>query len=522
MPIRVVKDKDRTSPTTAPDNGGGGGSPTNFNPGCLTALLPMLMKNPKMLIILAVIGIGVYLVSPKTCQQVASNSGLFTLGADLNEKMYDQAEVFEPLADNTKNPLPERFSLEQYAPRRLNQGRQGSCVGWASAYSARSIMHAMQTGINPDKAAFSPAFLYNQIGLQGCQGSYIIRAMENMNQVGSLPFNEFPYNDNECSTQPQRNQLSEASQFKTKGFNRLSKSGDNLKTDLLAIKQNLVQGAPVVIGMMVGGTFMEGMLGKKVWIPERNDYSQRGFGGHCMSVIGYDDYLEGGAFQIMNSWGPEWGENGIGWVRYKDFDYFTKEAYGLYPMGNVNAPVETNKIDLELGLVVYDDNTGNLNNLPYIPLKYINGNTYSTRESIAKGTVFKAEVTNSTECYTYIFAKETDESVYVIFPYTPKHSPYCGIVGTRLFPKDHSFKADELGNKDLIALVVTKSPIDYKALNEKINSFSGQSFEQKIKNALANMLSTNVSFSDRGNNLKFSGNLSKDQAIVAILEIDKR
>ena len=38
-----------------------------------------------------------------------------------------------------------------------------------------------------------------------------------------------------------------------------------------------------------------------------------------MCVIGYDDYFEGGAFQVMNSWGKEWGEDGLFWMRYNDF-----------------------------------------------------------------------------------------------------------------------------------------------------------------------------------------------------------
>ena len=59
------------------------------------------------------------------------------------------------------------------------------------------------------------------------------------------------------------------------------------------------------------------------------DESQMGMGGHAMCVIGYDDRKFGGAFQIMNSWGPEWGKNGVGWVRYGDFKNYVREAYGI-------------------------------------------------------------------------------------------------------------------------------------------------------------------------------------------------
>lgn len=61
----------------------------------------------------------------------------------------------------------------------------------------------------------------------------------------------------------------------------MTRGGDDYKIDLLAIKQNLAQGAPVVIGMMVGGSFMQEMLGTEVWIPNDRDYDMPNFGGTC-------------------------------------------------------------------------------------------------------------------------------------------------------------------------------------------------------------------------------------------------
>jgi len=439
----------------------------------------------------------------------------------LDERMYDKAEVFEPLTDNVNNPLPERVTLEKYCPDRLNQGRQGSCVAWASAYGARTIMLSRETGQDPNSVAFSPSFLYNQIGLQDCQGSYIIRAMENMNKVGGLPFNRFPYNENDCSNQPDQSDLNEARAYRTKGFNRLSKDGDNYKTDMLSIKQNLAQGAPVVIGMMVGGSFMEQMKGNKVWIPDSYDYSMQGFGGHAMCVIGYDDYLEGGAFQIMNSWGEEWGERGIGWVRYKDFEHFVKEAYGLYPMGSTEKFNQT-RLKAEIGLGLYTDQTGDLKDLPVIQLRHRGENLFSTVNALNPGTRFKIKVNNSIECYTYVFGQETDGSSYVLFPYTPKHSPYCGITGTRYFPKDYSMQPDSIGNKDYMAIVITKEPVDYKELNNSINQSRSYSFVTKIKEALNERLIDDIVFTENNGSLSFETGVESNQAVVVILEVNKR
>lgn len=522
MPIRIVKDKNQSTSDNYPGGGGGGSKlPGGINSGCLAAILPLLLRNPKIAILLLAVGAAIYFLGGKNLIQSAAGGDAFSLGADLNQQVYDKAEVFEPLADNVKNPLLERVTLEKYAPQRLNQGSQGSCVAWSAAYASRSIMYSQQTGRNPDEIAFSPSFLYNQIGLEGCQGSYILRAMENMSTIGALPLRDFPYDESDCSSQPVQFQLQSAAAYKIKGFNRLSKSGDDYKVDMLAVKQNLAQGAPVVIGMMVGGTFMQGMLGQKVWIPSSEDYNKMGFGGHAISVIGYDDFLEGGAFQIMNSWGSDWGENGIGWIRYKDFDYFVKEAYGFYPMGTTEKQDES-QLNIKFGLAAFNDENGDIRNLPSIPLRFKSGITYAVENPLNKGDKFKIEVTNSSACYTYIFGQETDGSSYVLFPYTPKHSPFCGITGTRLFPKDYSLQADEKGSKDFMAVVITKKPLDYKVLNDAISKSRQVSYATKIIEALGSQLRKDVGFEEKNGEVEFNTPVESDDRIAFVIEVDKR
>lgn len=518
MPIRMVEDpnekrKDNFPKSTRNTSGGG---------GMATALLPMLFglfrKNPKSMLFIIIAAIAVYyFAGSKSCNTGGGDmlSSLFT-GLEFNPEQYDNVEIFEPLADNVNSPLPEKISLEKYAPQRLNQGQQGSCVGWGSAYAARTILESIRTGKDPNSIAFSPAYLYNQIGLQGCQGAYLNEAMDVMKGQGLLPFTEFPYNENDCSTKPNASQKQAASVFKMPGYNRLTqgdaKGVGNEQVDMLAIKQNLAQGAPVVIGMMVGGSFMQDMMGQDIWMPANSDYSMRGFGGHCMAVIGYDDYKEGGAFQIMNSWGNEWGKNGIAWVRYKDFALFTKEAYGIYPMGNPNKPL-SNSFNVAFGL---KNTVTNAN----IPLSKSGPYSFKTVKPIFIGDKFKIEVTNSQECYTYVFGMETDGSNYVLFPYTEKHSPYCGITGTRLFPKDYSMEADNIGNKDFMAIVVTKQPLDYKAFNDKVNTMQG-GYENKIADALGTKLLDGIQWK-QGETIGFETNGGSDGAVMMVIEIDKR
>ena len=463
-----------------------------------TVIVRDLEDGPKLLIV-AVVLFGLYYFFGNGCSSdtgggtVTNVAGqlLTSRGADFDPKLYDKAEVYEPLADNVNAPLPEQVSLAQFAPKRLNQGQQGSCVAWASAYGARTIVEAEATKKDPNSTAFSPSFLYNQIKLgNDCQGAYIMNAMQTMQTGGVLPLSEFGYTDDNCRKMPDSGDKQAAQQYRIKGFQRLSKGGDDQRTDMVAMKQQLAQGSPVVIGMMVGGSFMQGMEKQELWTPTQSDYRQQGFGGHAMCVIGYDDYKvknekAGGAFQIMNSWGPEWGNNGIAWIRYADFDFFAKEAYAVYPQGE-GVDVKPSVFDIRFGLAEVDakgNTTGK-----HIALKHDAGRVFRTVTPIRKGDRFKIEVTNNAECYTYLFGLETDGTTYVLFPYTAKHSPYCGITGTRIFPKDQSLTADEVGSTDVMAILVANQPLDYPKINEAMKTNSAQGLDAKLAAVLGKEL----------------------------------
>jgi hypothetical protein len=478
--------------------GGGGSRFPGGGGGGIFSLLPLLfglIKNPVLLVIVLLVGGYFYFQGGCNLDQLSS----FATGGVLDPREFNKAPIYEA-TDATKNPLPEKVSLRRFAPAAGDQGQQGSCVAWSSAYAARTIVESSRSGVDPNKVAFSPSFLYNQIGLDGCQGSYIIRAVESMSKVGSVPMQYFPYDETDCTRQPNTQLKQAAGQFKLLGFSRLT-DGDKLSVlDIHAIKEHLAKDVPVIIGMMVGGSFMQGMKGKEIWEPNQEDYSMMGFGGHAMCIIGYDDRKAGGVFEILNSWGPEWGINGIGYVKYADFRHFNKEAYGLNPMPLAGTAAKEDKIlDCAIGLV-------ETSSKKYIPLKFKSGNVFQTSSAIAKGTTFKMEVKNSSACYIYIIGMETDGSSYILFPYpssvnasSSKFSPYCGITGYRLFPRGMSMQADDIGNRDQMAVLVSKDSLNIFELNKVINAKSAAGFSHAISSALSQYLIPDVRFSGSAN-----------------------
>ncbi len=546
MALHMVDDPDGQDDYVDDNSGGGGGRSGGgggFNAGGLLGFLPLLFSlfggnrnnsnnsgggrgcGGKSLLLLIIAAAAAYFIFFKGgCNLLSSNSGNNTANSPFSKSGYDfdaeqtkKAQVYEGLeADDTKNPLPEAVSLAAFAPDRKNQGKQGSCVAWSSAYAARSILEAASTRQNPNTVAYSPAFLYNNIALEDCQGSYIQKAMEFMQANGAVHYTDFQYDENDCSRQANGALQQQATQNKIHGFHRLTETDDVNGINIRAIKEHLAKDAPVVIGMMVGGTFMQDMMGQKVWHPTGNDKDMTGFGGHAMCVIGYNDRIEGGAFQLMNSWGPEWGENGIAYVRYADFKTFVREAYGLDPLPKSGAALNV-AFECNVGLFNPDTRT-------QVPLKLAAGNLFKTVTPIKKGSRFKIEIKNAVECYIYIFTPADDAAKsMVLFPYKPIHSAYCGITGYRLFPRKESIQADAVGDKDIMGVLVSKQQLDYNAINAAINASGKTDFAAKLNDAVAANAVTNVSFGSGANGSMYFKTAGDSKSVVAcVVEIDKQ
>ncbi len=452
----------------------------------------------------------------KTTEQTSGNDG-GGKGCNISKDEFKKAKIFEPLSEAE---LPASVSLLEYAPERKSQGRQGSCVGWSSSYAARTILQAATFGDDPNQIAFSPSFVYNQIKVAGCdRGSYINDAMDLLTQMGDVPLTDFEYDENVCSDIPNNQLKQKAKNYKILGYNRLT-TGQTFDINYEAMKQNLAQGAPVVVALPVGGSF-ENMWGKEFWRPNDYDYEQLEiykssyggtFGGHAMCVIGYDNNK---GVQIMNSWGKEFGKDGVFWMSEKDFKAFCMEAYGLFPFPREKKETQGLDFSAEIGFKINKTNE-------FIPLNKVSDYTFTSTNKVPKKTKFKVSVKNDMACYVYVIGQETDGSSYILFPYTKDHSPYCGITGTRVFPADHSLMVDDIGSKDVMCVILSKTELDINQINDFVNNNRNESYESRVKKALSKeLIASQFLQSQAGNKVKVLVKDTPANAIPLFIEINK-
>ena len=67
----------------------------------------------------------------------------YSKGAILDPVRYSQIEVKPTLVSRNYTSLPRTVSLKQYCPIPESQGPYGTCVGWSTAFAARTISESI-------------------------------------------------------------------------------------------------------------------------------------------------------------------------------------------------------------------------------------------------------------------------------------------------------------------------------------------------------------------------------------------
>ncbi|TGK81611.1 cysteine protease [Leptospira noumeaensis] len=233
---------------------------------------------------------------------------------------------------NSFEELPKSIDLSSMMPPVGNQGRQNSCVAWATGYAIKSYLlknKDQTTEYDPPFAGgkgnfvFSPAFIYNQQNGGEDKGLYYYKTMEFLKSNGAAPWSSMPYSDKDYLTQPSQSSKKEALKYKIKSFSRLNyKNPDEIKRVLAG--KNVV-----MVGMIIDDAFYK-VKGSAVY----DENSGQSYGGHAMTIVGYDDDKKSksgkkGAFKLQNSWGTSWGDKGFGWVSYSMLAKVGQETYAI-------------------------------------------------------------------------------------------------------------------------------------------------------------------------------------------------
>lgn len=251
-----------------------------------------------------------------------------------NNDFFNSLDSYSKEGLGFSDELPSRYDLKKYVPNIGDQKDSGSCVAWAISYYAASIIYNKSYDITDSEGKwanrFDPWFIYNQLSWQNkeaCEeGLTWEKAFEKVEQVGNKRFTQPPF-DLHCSKSwdmnALRNTVAVTQRYRFWKWEKIIPENYN------AIKSEIVNyNYPVVIGISHYGNGLDIWNSSTGYFKPNYDLDNRE--GHAMTIVGYDDYVNGGSFLVVNSWGKEFGKDGYMWMKYSDFKKYAHVAFAIH------------------------------------------------------------------------------------------------------------------------------------------------------------------------------------------------
>lgn len=214
---------------------------------------------------------------------------------------------------------PSVFSQRDKWPRIWDQGSLGSCT--ANASNAGLLFRLVNQGfLSLDQAntdSGTPSRLqtyYNSRYLEGTTrwdaGASVRDSIKSVRAWGACSEQKgyWPYNIKNFTKCPPAKCYAEKSLVGwAVSYARV------VGSDSLSIKQAVSANQPVVFGFTVYNSFFDINSTGNMPMPNLSRENQQG--GHAVVIVGWDDVK--GAWEVRNSWGVNWGDDGYFWMPYE-------------------------------------------------------------------------------------------------------------------------------------------------------------------------------------------------------------
>jgi C1A family cysteine protease len=447
----------------------------------------------------------------------------YPTGAIIDPVIYDsvpqKAVQLSRTYTSTSTSIPAAYSLKQYTPT-PNQQRGSTCVGWATAYAARTIAESIALNradrFLTTQNVFSPFFVYKSVHFYkynnpnptGDEGLVTAWAMDFLKTEGAI---KMP--NNELFLLIHQFMLSAYSRNKRYPIaDYVTLVGDNNSTRTQMVKKSISENKPVVIAIYnYPASFYSA---KEVWNPSATD--EIGNVGHALCVVGYDDNRYGGAFEIQNSWGTDWGNGGYTWIPYAVFNKYAAEAYEMIEnLSNYKDAVEfSGSVQIEL-----------FNSRQGMPVRFADG-YYQTVNGYASGTEFRYLLGNGKPAYVYAFAADSGSNITTrIFPPEGKNiSPVLDYSENIVaLPGEYSWiKLDQRAGTDYLVVLYAKEALDIDTIRRRFAEASGSFPERAARAVGSNYIPADRAKYESGE-IRFSASSPNPKAVFGLLlAIDHR
>ena len=391
---------------------------------------------------------------------------LYSTGLVFNDDKYHQAHGKALLNTEIFADLPSSASLKHYSPKPGNQLQLNTSPAWATAWSAKTILEAQQYLWSDRKEithnTFSPAFLYyhiRPIDDETCEsGIDLYDALSFLMQKGAKKYEDYL---EFCPRGIPQEIANPSSTQGISGYTKLFEIHHPSIHKINSIKKSISENYPVVIGMRCPPSFYHA---KNVWQPSELPNSE--YPGHAMCIVGYDDNKYGGAFEVINSWGSEWGNDGFIWIRYHDMVDFMKYGYEIFDINKTKSGTLNFSGSVSLKL-----NTGN-----NIGMHKQENGVFNTEYPLGTGTYFRLHLNNDEPAFVYVFGIDEEKKLYRIFPHQENISPALIYKTNEVTIPGEDNYIEIIGDpgREKLCVLFSKESIDFNTLLYNLEKYPGE------------------------------------------------
>lgn len=434
----------------------------------------------------------------------ASAQEKYRLGLKFSEFEYNKVPKRYFSVRGTRS-MPQQFSLKQFCPKPLSQLDLPTSSGWAVSYAAFTIIKAEQnqwTGDEITRNASAPMYpYYKALSTVGNNPDDVTlsRVIDALKTYGTPSYVELPSRGPRVVSQ---SLIDKASVNRISEYARLFDKYDPASKKVTAIKTTLNEQLPVIVSMHIPNSFF---YAKEFWKP-REEFS-KDIPGHALTVVGYDDTKYGGAFEVMNSWGTDWGNDGFMWIPYDDFIEFTEEAYDIYLIPGKSSGVELGGgIDLTL-----------VQGQSPMEIEQLSPGYYKIAKSYPSGTQFTIKINNDSPAFIYAFGSDLTEEIVPFFP--PTYTSAALSKATSFYIPDANTPIEIYGEAgtDYLCVLFSKEDLDITSIFDTMIATSGD-FKHKVTTALNNNLVDPSEIRFEPKEVKFKMKESNKAVVVLIVE----
>lgn len=432
------------------------------------------------------------------CTATATSQSRPATGLIFDDAKVEKIPVKPRLLTRDYTAIPESVSLVPWCPIPQSQEQYGTCTSWASTYAARTIAEAINNGWgNRSKIsaeAFAPIFIYAQIKSDDdydCQlGSCIDDALETLMLKGAPKLADFNLL---CATDISDDIYAKARQYVIDDYFQVFNIYSDADKKISATKKSLSEKRPVIIGMKVPDSFMD-CYGKDLW--NKTETNNDG-GGHAMCIVGYDNNKYGGAFLIMNSWGTQWGNDGMIWVKYKDFADNVKYGFEMFLKKKETPKPGPHYANRFAGSIRFRLSTGS----DMVPR--LDRGVYQMQDPYISGTRYRIYLSNNEPAYVYVIGSDDSNEVSTVFPPDDKTSAALVYSSNDIALPDENWfiEMDDTRGTDNVCVLYSMNELPISDITASIEKSAG-TFREKVLSVLGSSAVTNAGFA--ADNISFT------------------